>query len=267
MIIKNKNCIVTISSKDHLDKSLTCIRSAKKYNKNIDYYILYLDNDIKYKFKNIKIITINNIIDQYKIISSKYGHATDSTICNLQPVILLYLLNFYEKIIYVNSDIYFINEWNFIYDQIDSMLLIPNFFEHNYDSFDDFFYNITYNGYFSNNFIGVSRNAFEPLRFLAKCFYNKCDKKTSSHNFMPIYIDTIYKMNHIFPNINVLNHKGCNISIHNDTHHWPNIKNGIFLNFEHSTLINKNKYKNLEIQNYFKKYSKLANKYKNFLLK
>ena len=262
-----QNALVTITTPDYLDRCLASVQSAKKYNRNVDYHILYMDTKINYKFKNIKVITLSDIMDQYRFLMNKYGHLSNESRWCLKPIVLLYLLNFYQKVIYIDPDIYFINYWNFIYDQIDSMILTPHYWNNNHISNEILCQKIFQYGYFNAGFVGVSRNAFEPLRFWADCCYARCEKNRSFGLYDDqTYLDVIYKMKDIFPGIESINHYGCNISSWNDEYHIPKIQNGIFIHIRPYEEYSINKYRNTPIIEHINKYYKLSLKINTSLL-
>lgn len=224
-----KNAIVTIVTPNYLDKGLACIHSAKKYNKEVECYILYLDLNCPYTFKNINILTIRDIEQSYRIVSKKYGHLTNCTRWSLKPVILLHLLNIHKKIVYVDPDIYFVNSWNFIFDKINSMLLSPH---HCYlDNFINSIFGAAKFGYFNAGFIGCSRLSMEALRVWASLCYNRCEMNHTDGLYVDQkYLDYIYMMNNIFDGITQLDDFGCNIA-HWNLHKSLQLYRNIFFHF------------------------------------
>lgn len=266
--MRNSNALVTIVTPDYLDRALVAIQSAKKYNTSVDYHILYMDTKIPYKFKNVKIITLKDIEYPYTHLAEKYGHLSNESRWCLKPVVLLYLLNFYQKVIYIDPDIFFINSWNFLYDKINSMILTPHFWHNNNISNQVLCEKIFEYGYFNAGFIGVSRNAFEPLRFWADCCYTKCEK----NRYLGLYddqkyLDIIYSMKDTFPDVESIEDHGCNICSWNDDYHIPKIKSGIFIHTRPYSEYSASKYKNTELIKNIQKYYKLINKTKLLLLK
>jgi len=227
MKIKNKNSIFTIATPSHLADALTALRSAKKYNRNVDCCLLYMDMECPYNIKSINVITLKDIEDSYKRLYLKYTNSNDSIRWSLKPVVSLYLLNFYQKTIYIDTDIYFVNNWNFLYDEIHQMILTPHYrcakAVYDLDSSSEHYnpqacvksrlYIDMTNGYFNAGFFGASKLALEPLRFWANCCYNKCEKnlKLGLYDDQK-YLDIIYMMKDQFEDIKQIKNYGLNVA-------------------------------------------------------
>jgi hypothetical protein len=270
----NNNAIVTIVTPNYLHKGLSAIHSAKKYNKNCDCYILYLDNTCPYNFKNIKIYTIDDIKEYYTTLNSKYPHQSNELRWSLKPIILLYLLNFYHKVIYIDPDIFFVNDWNFLYDNIDGLLLSPHFYENEEGcSVSDLCRKLSEYGYFNAGFVGASRKGTEALRFWANMCYSDCKKNIQMGLFDDQkYLEIIMYLKYIFKNsIQSINHFGCNIAPWNLCEYLYSYKN-IFFHFSDMTDESKihsriNIFKYYKFIYYYKHYINLSNKIKQCILK
>jgi hypothetical protein len=263
MNIKNKNSIVTIVTPDYLHAGLATLRSARKYNKNIDCIVLYLGEKCEHTIKNITILTIKDIEIQYNHIAQKYGYNTDETRWSLKPIALLYLLNIYYKVIYVDPDILFVNDWNFLYDQIDSMLLSPHFVYLN--NYEHSAINAAEYGYFNAGFVGVSRFALEPLRYWANLCFKKCEHKNGLYVDQK-YLDIIFMMNQEFDGIKQINNIGCNIARWNLHKNLDTYKN-IFYHFSTINYNDINIFKYSQFIYYHQYHKKLSEKIKKCLLK
>jgi hypothetical protein len=206
-----KNCVCTIVTPDFLANGLATLHSMRKFYKNVDFCILYMDNYLpNCSFKNIKILDLN-FIEEYEDISKKYGIISNETRWSLKPFFILKLLDVYEKVIYVDPDMYFINNWDFLFDDIDGILLTRHW--RPYTTQDaGFLLNFT-DGMFNAGFIGCSRKSTEAIKWWSEACLWKCEMKKVSGLFVDQkYLDFIYIH---FPNVNYCKHLGCNLALWN----------------------------------------------------
>ena len=230
----------TICTPDHLPQALVAIRSIQNNtNTAIDYYIFILtDNDSVINNINTD-ITINifnrfynDVFDKYyNSIIKKYGNKSNQTRWSLKPVVLNYLLQKYDKCIYIDPDIFFVDDIKILCDSIDhNIILTPHFRIMNDPNFD--ICNIT-DGYFNAGFIGCSNNIncqnimyWWANRCISNCMIDKCRGLWDDQR----YLDLIYI--HFDEYVLKLNHKGCNIAEWNiNNYHITLIdqQNGLFI--------------------------------------
>lgn len=267
----NDHAIVTVVTPDFFHRGLAAMQSAKKHNKNCDYYILYLDHSCPYIIKNIKILTITDITEHYSLLKQRYPSDMDKLRWSLKSVILLYLLNFYYKVIYIDPDIFFVNSWNFLYESIDSILLSPHYFENKEDlSIENTIKYISQYGYFNAGFIGASRYGTDALRLWSNLCYKNCTKDTDNGLYDDQkYLELIFYLNYVFnKKINVIDNFGCNIAPWNLNSYLYSSKS-IFCHFSdmHDYYNRINIFKFSKFVYYHQYYVKLANKIKKCILK
>lgn len=122
---------------------------------------------------------------------------------------LLKFLEKYEKVIYVDSDIFFINYWNFLFDEIDGVLLT----KHNrslYPGGHEYPCNFT-DGFFNAGFIGASKLGIDALKWWQSVVEWKCEKNLLEGLWDDQkYLDIMsLEFNDI---VKICKHKGCNIA-------------------------------------------------------
>jgi hypothetical protein len=118
-------------------------------------------------------------------------------------------------VIYVDSDIYFYQDFNFLFDELDhaSILLTPHW-RNAYPLLDEKgFYSLFTDGIFNAGFIGADKGSEEALTWWAEA----CHFKMGSHRELGIQDDQRYL--DIFPvrfdGVKIIKHKGCNVSGYN----------------------------------------------------
>lgn len=220
------NAVVTVCTENYLYNALTALYTAYKYNKKCHYCLFFLGYNppkFLYNIKKLTIYTLTDIEYIFKSFINKYGNPTEAKKTNYgdinhvlsfcsKPIIIKHLLYDYRKIILIDADLFFLNEWNFLFDKIDSVLLSPHFYSYNNPA--HLHQQIAEYGYFNAGFIGASRKSIEFLNFWINLCYDKCEfNKKLGLFFEQKYLDTLYIMNdkNNFLGVNILNHYGCNI--------------------------------------------------------
>lgn len=127
-----RNCIFTIVAKNYIGLAQILEKSVKRYNENIDFYIIVADEFLQEenKLPNNALIA-KNIFgytdSEWKDMSFKY---TLTEFCTaIKPAAFQYFLDAqYDKIIYFDPDIYVFSSLCEIYDALDAheMVLTPH---------------------------------------------------------------------------------------------------------------------------------------------
>ena len=210
-VLNNQFC--TISTSSHLFKCFALADSLAPYNGHLN--ILLVDDKEK-SFalpKNVKVYNIGELHDTLaKQISTKYSNKPDCLRWSLKSVFLKYLLNFSEKVIYIDNDIYFFTDPNFLFDQLDqnNILLTPHHYPRNPEENQQWLEANFKVGLFNAGFIGVNNKAIETLTWWAKACLYRCEK----NNWRGLFDDQKYLdlVPIIEPKTKILEHKGCNVA-------------------------------------------------------
>lgn len=213
----------TLCTSNFLSNAIASISSIKNNTiNNIDYYIFVLDasfNDSN--INGIQLLCINQLDSQYQYyynqLVKKYGNTSNETRWSLKSVVLHYLQTKYDKTIYIDPDIFFIDDINILYSKIDNnILLTPHFRSIEPQKFDTC--NLT-DGYFNAGFIASSNttDCMSAMLWWFQCCLMNCKKQhiVGLHDDQK-YLDLMYI--HFAPLISKIDHRGCNIA------HW-NINN------------------------------------------
>jgi hypothetical protein len=214
-------CFCTIITKSHLGFARALFDSLKNFQVNGDeliFYVLIVDlqTDSVNDSDQLLYIKLEDLMEDEPIgrdIFYKYVDHHDRMRWSLKPVLLSYLLKKYDdNIVYVDSDIYFFGEYNFIFRLLakSSLLLSPHF-RTIYPDLDkiEFFANFT-EGIFNAGFVGATYTGLAALEWWAKANLFECDK----NRFYGIYDDQKYLdlVHSRFDNVCVLRHPGCNLA-------------------------------------------------------
>ena len=131
---------------------------------------------------------------------------------SLKPVFLKFLLGDHEKVLFVDPDVFFFGNSDFLFDLLDdnNVLLTPH-----WESFDPnvnpngFVRNIK-NGFFNAGFVGVSRSGIPAIEWWSKMCIFKCEIDP----WNGVYVDQGYLslIPAYFDNVKIIQHKGCNVA-------------------------------------------------------
>ena len=211
----NKNCVCTIASNNFTSKGLSTLSSMKKYKEDVDYYILNVpcpgEEDLSCSFGSYVFLN-KNFIKEYELINIKNEFDNDRNRWTLKPFLIKKLLEKYDKVIYVDPDMYFVSDWSFLIEEIDGLLLTRHW-RPSSPSYNGFLINFTH-GFFNAGFIGASKKSIKALEWWANCCCWKCEKNEG----LGLYVDQRYlDFIHLnFDNVNICKHKGCNLASWND---------------------------------------------------
>jgi lipopolysaccharide biosynthesis glycosyltransferase len=132
----------------------------------------------------------------------------------MKPVLINYLIKVsaYEKVICVDCDLFFFNDFSFLFEALDqyNILLTPHW--RSSDPFKDpnGFKYLFNHGLFNAGFIGVNKHATAAMDWWANVCWFSC----ANSSFEGQYVDQTY-LNLLpvyFENVHILKHQGCNVA-------------------------------------------------------
>jgi hypothetical protein len=213
----------TIITADYYPKALALYKSLKQFDRPVQLQVLITDNkpvSISGPLPgDIVFIPVSDLAG-YSLVNDlykKYGAADmDSFRWSLKPVFISYLLEkAFEKVLYLDCDMFFFNDYDFLFSELDnsSMLLTPNWINSDPLIDKDSFFSLFTSGFFSAGFIGANKNGLAALKWWA----NACHFMMGEHIEHGIRADQKYL--DVFPvkfeNTKILRHPGCNIGAWN----------------------------------------------------
>lgn len=214
-----KATFCTITTFSHLHKVLALHTSIQRYDTGMELHVLVIDEVKAVKTKlpeTIRLYSLKDIeqLPYVREMLMKYEDA-DRRRWVLKPVFMAYLLTKTEKLIYLDNDIYFFNDYHFLFDDLDNnrMLLTPHWRCSNpFISEDYFIVNYT-DGIFNAGFAGANKNSVEILDWWALACNYKCEKNKEKGLWDDQkYLDLIPAR---FEGIGIVRHKGCNVAVWN----------------------------------------------------
>lgn len=215
--------VCTISTKSHLPKVYALFESIVKFEPNISLKVLLSDvsaneiNNISAPFPQVKFHSLEEFNSPLATsIIKKYKSQSDKLRWSFKPVFLSHLLSAgYDKVIYVDNDIFFTNPFNFLWDELDSnkVLLTPHWRPSNPANEPLWFETNFRDGIYNAGFIGVSKGAEDALNWWA----NTCLYKVTKSYIQGMFDDQKYldMMPVVEPSTKVIAHQGCNVAYWN----------------------------------------------------
>jgi len=242
------NNFCTISTASHLYKCYALADSIIPFNGFLN--ILVVDkNAVKtsYQPENVKFYFLNDLNSTTaNKIKVKYAAKTDQLRWSLKPVFLKYLLNQFEKVVYVDNDIFFFNDFYFLFDELNeyNILLTPHNYKRDTKKDQNWLEANFRVGLYNAGFVAVNNKAISTLEWWANACLYRCEKNYWRGLFDDQkYLDLFPILE---PKTKILHHKGCNVAAWNEDVCVRTYQNGqhlinnaeplIFYHFNHYSL-------------------------------
>jgi hypothetical protein len=215
------NTFCTIITKNYYPYTKALFKSLKSFDAQVTLQVLICDGQPGDKsplesIAGLRIFYPGDLtaIPLVSSVYKKYAH-TDLNFFrwSLKPILLTYLLERdYSKVIYVDSDIFFYNDYQFLFKELNnaSILLTPHWRSRFPSSDEKAFYSLFTDGMFNAGFIGAGKGSKEALSWWAEA----CHFKMGSHHEIGIQDDQRY-LDFLpvgFEAVKILRHRGLNIS-------------------------------------------------------
>lgn len=233
----------TISTFLHLYKAFALADSLAKFSGHLK--LLLLDGivqDIELEIpKNITFLTLEEIdSDRTRVVLKKYKG--DQRRWALKSVLLLYVLKQNKKVIYVDNDIYFFNDYSFLEEELNenAIILTPHFYPSNPKKNQTWLEANFRLGLFNAGFIGVNRNAMSALEWWSDCTIYEIKKAYWRGLFDDQKYLDLFPV--LFDGVKIIKHRGCNFAGWNSNSNIDLIQI-VFIHFNSFTM---NKFKNVD---------------------
>lgn len=203
----------TISTVSHLHKTFALADSIEPFGGVL--HILLIDGKAGNNMpipQNINFFSLNNLNNEIgKKLISKYKQK-DKLRWALKPVFLSFLLQTNPEVIYVDNDIFFFNDFSFLFEKLKkkAILLSPHFYESDPKKKQNWLEANFRVGLYNAGFIGVNSEALPALDWWANCcLYNM--KKSYWRGLFDDqkYLDLVPVL---FDNVAIIKHRGCNLA-------------------------------------------------------
>ncbi len=208
----------TIITANYYAYAVTLYNSLIKFDRDVKLQVLITNNtDIEKNVSppGIELTHIQQLLedDLARDIYKKYAYIDmDYFRWSMKPLFITYLLKKgFEQVIYTDCDIFFYNNYNFLFEELDSnsILLTPHWYSKDPSIDDKSFVQLLTKGIFNAGFIGSNKRGIPALQWWA----NACHFKMGHHKDLQIFDDQKYLdfLPSLFENVKILKHKGCNL--------------------------------------------------------
>ncbi len=244
------NAFCTIITKSHLPYATTLFQSIQKFGVESRFVVYVVDGGADAPDAGIEVLTPDDLASEpleAQIRAKYYRQNTDKYRWSMKPVLIGKLLRSgCEKVIFLDSDLYFFEDPTFLFEELDdhNVLLTPHW-RCSLPGRDanDFYRNFTH-GIFNAGFVGVNRNAVPALEWWANACVFRCEKNKPTGLYDDQrYLDLVPVL---FENVKILRHRGCNVANWNIMESPRSIKGSdvviqsaypiIFIHFAHHTI-------------------------------
>lgn len=205
----------TITTQSHFFKVFALAESLKSFA--ITLHVLVVDRDT-FPQEHPSNIEFYKLTDIPNPLVSQLGkkYKGDRLRWSLKPVFLINLLAKHERVVYVDNDIFFYSNPQFIVNYMDqhSLVLTPHFYRDSPFEEQNWLEANFRVGLFNAGFIGVNRHAVTFLTWWANC----CLFSVKKAYWRGLFDDQKYldlapvKV----PDLKILHHRGCNLAGWND---------------------------------------------------
>ncbi len=210
------NHFCTITTADHFYKVQALRDSLLKFDSQIVLHVLVVDSSQIEQSENIFFYNLPDLSTDTVVrnIISKYKKQTDRLRWSLKPSFLKYLLGqiAIEKVIYLDNDLYFFNDFSFLFSYLvnHSFILTPHYYDRSPKHDQNWLEANFRAGLFNAGFIGVNKNAVTVLQWWAECCLYRCKKSAFRGTFDDQkYLDLIPVMQE---DAMILRHQGLNVA-------------------------------------------------------
>lgn len=260
----------TIITVDYMPFAKALFNSLQKFDKTSKLKVLITDSEpIFEKNKNPEIIRLTDISGTrlFKEIERKYAHTnSDFFRWSLKPIFLTWLLeNGFEKVIFLDPDIYFVGDYRFLIEKLNtsSILLTPHWSSTDPYLLEESLIYILRNGLYNAGFVGASQKGLDAIRWWTEACHYNIDRRTE----LGIYVDQKYLdiLPVEFSDVEIVRHRGCNIACWNMNSNTRNLINGklviknefepVFIHFTKDTIRHIQNLNDLHLQPYLDEYA------------
>ncbi|MBI3137631.1 MAG: hypothetical protein HYZ15_03515 [Sphingobacteriales bacterium] len=220
--VKRMRTFCTIITSNYLPYAVTLFRSLQEHSAADSLYVLICDESEYEKSlvpaEKLHILQISQLyhFGYTDFLLNTYHTRPDALRWSMKPVLIHYLLDQgYEKVIFLDCDIFFVNDCKFLFDELDqtSVLLTPHWTTPDPQERESDFLAFFNYGAFNAGFIGATRRGIPALEWwAAACRYGIEVNHAKGLHVDQKYLDALPVF---FEDVKILRHKGCNISFWN----------------------------------------------------
>ncbi len=218
--MNDENAFCTIITRSHLPYACALRASLSVFDKEVILYVLMVDETGSGNFKTpdgMRLLSLKDLsgIKYATEMQDKYMTEGDYDRIrwSMKPILMSYLLRDFQKIIYVDSDIFFFNDYSFLFEYLEDnqILLTPHWL-----TADPrvkgvtVFRNNFIHGIYNAGFIAVNKKGGQLLTWWIQACLYKCEKETSNGFFDDQTYLSLLPI--LFKGVHILKHRGCNVA-------------------------------------------------------
>lgn len=207
----------TISTQSHLFKSFALADSLATYGWELKILLVDELNDDHTSIEphNVELVSLFDMKSpRTEQALAKYKN--DKLRWSLKPIFLLFLLEKYEKVIYLDNDIYFFKDCKFLDEALErnNILLTPHFYPASPLENQTWLEANLRIGLYNAGFIGVNRKAQKALLWWSDC----CLYEMKKSYWRGLFDDQKYLdlLPILFDGVRIIKDRGCNFAGWND---------------------------------------------------
>jgi hypothetical protein len=218
------NVFCTVITSNYFPYALTLFKSLFDQDPGVQLHVLVTDDnggrkELTGKYPAIHLHDVSELAHYAFVqeVYDRYAHTEmDEFRWAVKPLFISYLLEQHaSKVIYVDSDIYFYQDFRFLFDELDhaAVLLTPHWRNTDPLADEQSFYALFTGGIFNAGFIGAGKTALPALKWWASV----CHFKMGAHHKLGIHDDQRYLdvLPVAFDNVKIIRHRGCNVGAWN----------------------------------------------------
>lgn len=218
-----KKTFCTIVTGNYVSYAVSQYDSLRSYDPMAQHFILSTDTKVDTSLvalieqnTQIQLLYLEDLAKLPLVAQAMERYANtdqDALRWTLKPLLLNYLLaNNYDKVIYIDWDIYFFSNYDFLWNRLEdhSLLLSPHFrcSDPQIDA-QNFKLNFT-DGIYNGGFVGANKAGIDALNFWAQLCLYKCEVDRANGFYVDQkYLDILPSR---FSKIGSITHKGCNVA-------------------------------------------------------
>lgn len=224
----------TIITANYYPRALALYRSIERFDPQATLQVLVADGGIVRPHSpvpaNLRLLDVEPLLDfsLTRLLFEKYAHTVmDEFRWSMKPVFISWLLNQgFDKVLYLDCDMFFVNDYRFLWDELDGagLLLAPSWNNLDPDAGKDSFLSSYTGGIFSAGFIGATKAGIPVLEWWARaCHFMMGALIAEGVSNDQRYLDQVPVY---FPGVKLLKHRGCNIGSWNELESKRTLVNG-----------------------------------------
>lgn len=214
------NTFCTIITKNYLPYAIALYKSLRRFSKDVQLQVLIVDGNIAGNeltcYHGITVFTTEQLMNFHVAASlyKKYAHTSVNNFrWSMKPVFMLYLLEHgYDKVLFTDCDIFFYNDFQFLFDELDtsSILLTPHWRTSDPLEDEPAFLSLFRDGLYNAGFVGSNKKGMPALDWWAQA----CHYRMETNEALGLKEDQPY-LNVLpveFTDVHIIRHKGCNVA-------------------------------------------------------